>query len=157
MATKAVDLGYDRLIKKLKALDGHGVTVGIHEDAGDYEEGLTVAQVMAVHEFGTRDKRVPARPTLGPTFDANLEKYQRESIAASDRVAEAGISPSLALQRLALMIETDVKRAITDLRTPSLKPATIKAKGSDNPLIDTGRMRNSVEGRVTTTADQEDS
>ena len=144
---KIVDLGFKRIIKNTKGLDDYGISTGIHEDAGTYDGGITVAGVYAVHEFGTQDGRVPARSTLGPTMDANMDSYEADAVAITKRVQD-GSNPRQELQKLALRMETDVKKAITDLREPELKPATIARKGSDNPLIDTTRMRNSVQGRV---------
>lgn len=144
---KVIDLGYKRLVDNTERLEGVGLTVGIHEDASPYDGGLSVAQVYAVHEFGTRDKRIPARPTLGPTFDDNESEYVGLAAQIAIDVGD-GAMPEMLVQRLALKMEADVKRAITELREPANKPATIAAKGSDNPLIDTSRMRNSVQGRV---------
>jgi hypothetical protein len=38
----------------------------------------------------------------------------------------------------------DIQHEITVLRHPPNAPATIRAKGSSKPLIDTGEMRQSV-------------
>ena len=42
----------------------------------------------------------------------------------------------------------EVQERITDLREPPNAPRTIEAKGSDNPLIDTGFMQRSVSWEV---------
>ena len=41
-----------------------------------------------------------------------------------------------------------IQRSITTLRTPPNSAATIKAKGSSNPLIDTTFMHNSVDYKI---------
>jgi hypothetical protein len=40
--------------------------------------------------------------------------------------------------------QNDVRKAIRDLDSPPNAESTIKAKGSSNPLIDTGQMINSI-------------
>jgi len=42
-----------------------------------------------------------------------------------------------------------VKQQITDLRSPPNAQSTIERKGSSNPLIDTGLMRQTVTYKVT--------
>ena len=48
------------------------------------------------------------------------------------------------LNQLGIDGQQDVRREITALRSPANSQATINAKGSSNPLIDSGHMRQSV-------------
>jgi hypothetical protein len=52
------------------------------------------------------------------------------------------------LNKLGILAQGDIQQEITDLRDPPNAPATIKAKGSSNPLIDTGEMRSKVTWQV---------
>jgi hypothetical protein len=45
-------------------------------------------------------------------------------------------------------IASDFRRKITTLRSPPNAPSTVAKKGSSNPLIDTGAMRQSVRSRI---------
>jgi hypothetical protein len=51
------------------------------------------------------------------------------------------------------LAEGHVKQEITDLRTPPNAESTIRAKGSDNPLIDTGALRQSIRYVIDDSAD----
>lgn len=132
----------DQLRGELRALMPDGmVTVGIHEDAGfaetDYGD-LTMATLGAIHEFGTSD--IPMRPWLVP----GVEAATQEILDTIEEGIEEGRDPTQILNRVGLVAAGEVQMYITELRTPPNAPSTIAAKGSDNPLIDTGAMRRSV-------------
>ena len=52
------------------------------------------------------------------------------------------------LKLIGLEQEAETKKTLTDLRTPPNAPSTIKAKGSSNPLIDTGELRSKISSTV---------
>lgn len=172
MAVKDTDKGYKRIARNMKGIKGHLLTVGVHADAKPYTEGqsepINQAQIYAVHEFGSRDGKVPERATMRPTVDANREKYQRYLESQLAAIQDGKAPPKMVLGRLGAMVQADIKKAIVDLQTPPLADSTIEAKkrragttlapgqdikdvgGEDtgNPLVDTGQMLNSVTWKV---------
>ena len=52
------------------------------------------------------------------------------------------------LERMGQGIKGQVQQSINELREPPLAPSTIKAKGFDKPLIDTGYMLDRVDYNV---------
>lgn len=52
-----------------KEFGGQVAFVGVHKEAVNEESGESQANIAEVHEFGTKDKRVPARPYLRPSFN----------------------------------------------------------------------------------------
>ena len=52
------------------------------------------------------------------------------------------------MNHLGLRIQRDVQRTIRNLSDPPNSPITIHNKKSSNPLIDTGRLRQSVTYKV---------
>jgi phage gpG-like protein len=88
---------------------------------------------------------VPARPWLEPGVQSGtveIIQYVRTEIAKGstmDQVVEGvGIVAAGATQQF-----------MTDLKTPPNAASTIRKKGSDNPLIDTGALRASVTSTTT--------
>ncbi len=53
-----------------------------------------------------------------------------------------------ALGQLGAFFKGKVQKKMVDLSTPANAPSTIKAKGSSNPLIDTGFLRQSIKEKV---------
>lgn len=122
------------------------VTVGIHEEAGLHEgSDMTNAQVGAINEFGT--EHIPARPWLVPGVNSGNEEYLKiitEAVEKQEPLSEA-------LEKVGVVAAAKVQVYMTQLRTPPNAASTIKKKGSSNPLIDTGALRQSVTYKVTNT------
>ena len=160
----------------LKGLKGHSATVGVHGKAEPYQKGqegpVAQAQVYAVHEFGSKDGKIPERATMRPTVDAQREKYLKMMQMAID-AAHDGTPLEVGLGRLGALASADIKKAIVDLQTPELDPETVRRKkkragstlapgeknkaGTDadgneidtgNPLVDTKQMLGSITWEV---------
>ena len=80
--------------------------------------------------------------------ETDIRKYRERLDRMYDRVLQGKATVVASLTGFAEQVAGDVRRNITKLRTPPNAPATITKKGSSNPLIDTGTMRQSVRGRV---------
>ncbi|KAB1444286.1 hypothetical protein [Bordetella bronchiseptica] len=130
-----------REIDKLRT--SHYALVGIHEAAGiEPESELTVATLGAILHFG--NKHIPERPWLDKGAESGIKEYLdtiREGVAE-------GLDSKQIMARVGVEAEGAIKQYITDLDTPPNKPSTIRKKGSSNPLIDTGNMRESVTSTV---------
>lgn len=132
-----------------KAVGVKSVEVGFFSDAR-YSDGTPVTNVAAWNEFGTRTRNgqvdIPSRPFYRNSFD-ELEDNARATLKEAVDPATMVVSPDLA-EVIGLQSQEIVKSSIVRLRVPPNAPSTIRAKGSSNPLIDTGFMRNSVTYKV---------
>tara|TARA_R110000824_G_scaffold30668_7_gene100628 strand:+ start:4136 stop:4621 length:486 start_codon:yes stop_codon:yes gene_type:complete len=147
------DKGYKRIRENIAKLakasigDGPGVFVGVRADKdGDL---LTIA---AVNEFGSSDGHVPERSYLRSTIDKNRQDYITQIVKILD-AAYTGRTGSLStlhrgLSRLGAKAAGDVQKTMTALSSPANAPSTVERKGADNPLIDTGRLRQSIDFEV---------
>lgn len=120
------------------------VLVGVPKGAGAYEDGLTIATVAAVNNFGSADGRIPARPFLAPAVENGAPEYRRLVELMLPKVMSGEMEMQTLLAQMGQLAEGHVKQQITDLRTPPNAQSTIDKKGSDNPLIDTGALRQSI-------------
>lgn len=151
------ELEWEELIDSVEEVDGAYMDIGWHDDDTKHPDSeYTVAQIAAVHEFGSSIRFgrsggqriiVPERSMLRSTSDEQWSKWADRSEEALDRIAE-GVPVLKALTAVGELCASDVKRKITTLREPPLAPATIAKKGSSNPLIDTGFMRAEVHSRI---------
>lgn len=147
MSVKDTDKGYEAFKAALKRLarssDPH-ITVGIHADKGSDE-----VVKAASNEYGT--PTIPARPFLRPTIDANRDVYfNMLADGIGDVLDGKGSNIKTVFRKVAVRAVGDVKQAIRDVSTPPNAPSTVRRKGANNPLIDTGRMRASVDYKVET-------
>lgn len=145
------DLGYRALMRRLGELRDISVSVGVRggQLAGgavlvDGDDEDDIVEIAAVHEFGSRDGRIPERSFLRSTADENVRKYERLLERATERVV-AGAVPEFAFGLVGAVAVGDVQRKIAAGVPPPNAPSTMQRKGSSTPLVDTGRLRQSID------------
>jgi hypothetical protein len=139
------DLGLADILKEMDLLAGAAVNVGIQDDAGtDPESGKTIAEIAYYNEYGTQDGRIPARPAHRNAFDDNRAKLDSLQVRLIKGVADGKLSADRAAKIMGETHQGFVRRSIQTLSTPANADSTIAAKGSSNPLIDTGQTLQSV-------------
>ena len=120
------------------------VLVGVPEGAGSYEDGLTIATIAAVNNFGSADGRIPKREFLQPAIEEGAPVYRRLAEVMLPKVLSGEMEMRTLLEQLGDLAEGHVKLKIDEIRTPPNARSTIAKKGSDNPLIDEGTLRQSI-------------
>lgn len=125
----------------LNITGNHSLEVGFFANA-TYPSGEYVAQVAYWQEYGTI--RIPMRPF----FRNAVEKNNKKWFDTLEALIRQNVNETQALAKVGEVARGDIIKSITQFREPANKPSTIKAKGSSNPLIDTGLMRRSVTYRV---------
>lgn len=105
---------------------------------------LTLVEVATFNEFGTRDGRVPSRPFMAISAETGRR-------ALKHLVANGWVSVLRGRRRvedlpdlLGLKHVSQIQRTISDGVDPANADATIYAKGSSKPLINTGQLRQSI-------------
>lgn len=101
--------------------------------------GFKVLGVTEAHKI-----IIPARSYIRSTVDERETQYKNLTKQLLGRVIDGNLEKHGALELLGMRVEADIKRKLTTLRTPPNAPSTIRRKGSDNPLIDKGHLRNSI-------------
>lgn len=101
------------------------------------------AALAYIHDNGAPEANIPARPFMQPGIENAKDAIVKGMRRAGD-VALAGGEIEKDLTRVGLIAQSAIQEKITDGPFVPLKPATIKRKGSDRPLIDTGQMRRSI-------------
>jgi hypothetical protein len=149
--TREIDKGWDKIQRELKKLDKAFTKVGIQSDAGKSDDGKTdLVLIAATNEFGTdkagknKNVRIPERSFVRAAMDNNKKKINSFIAELIGKVEDGKITAIRAVGLLGEMGEGLIKRRMTTLRTPPNAQSTIDAKGSSNPLIDKGNLRNAV-------------
>ena len=146
MATKRIKGGrkLDAFLRKAKNAKGvREIEVGFYSTA-KYPDGTPVPAVAAFNEFGT--KNIPERPF----FRLSIPHIERDGLAYLKSVVdpETMVITRRMANKLGLIGQKEIRRSITALKSPPNAPRTISLKGSSNPLLDTGFMRQSVTWKV---------
>ena len=132
-----------RLLREAGKGGVSGVKVGFFSTAR-YEDGTPVAAVAAWNEFGT--VTIPERP-----FFRNALAESERSVG---RILKGGLDTKKMVvdERLAgrvgAYVAGQVMESISALKEPPNAPETVRRKGSSDPLLDTGTLRNSVDWEV---------
>ena len=151
VTAKVTTTGGEKLRRILRDAGKGGVSnveVGFF-DTARYPNGTPVAAVAAWNEFGTKrdgEQHIPERP------------FFRQAIAEMQdgivNILKAGIDPKVGVvdqqlaNRIGAYAQGQVQKSITKLDEPPNAPSTVAAKGSSNPLIDKGTMRQAVTWKV---------
>lgn len=120
---------------------GNKLEMGFFEEAV-YSNGIHAASVGKWMEFGTL--KIPMRPFLRPAVDKNIKRWT----AFLHSQLKGGADVELSLNRTGELARGDIVKSLTSVTSPPLAEATIKRKGSDKPLIDTGFLRASIDYKV---------
>ena len=132
-----------RLLREAGKGGVSGVKVGFFSTAR-YEDGTPVAAVAAWNEFGT--ETIPERP-----FFRNALAEAERSVG---RILQAGLDTKKMVVdeqlagRVGAHVQGKIRDSITALKEPPNAPETVRRKGSSDPLLDTGTLRNSVDWEV---------
>ena len=130
-----------KLQKILKELADKEVRVGFQQGKATEEDGTDVCDIAAWNELGTVN--MPSRPFLRMSVDDNSDKINA-FMSAQKRSIINGESAERILKKIGIFQKDLIQEKITEGSFAPNAPSTIKAKGSSKPLIDTGRMRQSV-------------
>lgn len=128
--------------------------VGWFESA-KYNDGTPVAYVATINEFGCPEKNIPARPTVRPTIAEQQGNWRRLAAQGAKAILAGRYTVAQVLEGIGLQAVGDIKKTISKLTSPALKESTVKNRlrrradrktigGLTKPLVDTGRMLNSL-------------
>lgn len=110
------------------------------------EDGVDMCDIAAWNELGT-SRGIPSRPFIRNTVDLHADDINKR-LDSCVKMIMKGKTAEEALKKMGLYLKQQVQKEITDGSFAPNSPATIKKKGSDHPLIDTGQLRNSVNFKI---------
>lgn len=143
------DLGYAAVIRQMSDLAGGArVVVGVRAENDEAVGDTNLATIATVHEFGSDAAGVPERSFLRSTVDEQASEIADRMTRGVKAATAPGGDARRELGKIGAYVAGEVRRKIVDLRDPENADSTIEAKGSDNPLIDTGRLRQSIDFEV---------
>lgn len=144
VTVRDIDRGWEKMLKAAKQLEQRPyIEVGLPGGTG-----ADVLLIGLVHEFGTVDSRIPERSWLRGAYDAHHAEWSKLGGQLLAKVVEGKLSVEKGLGLLGEKIVSDIKKHIKERIPPPLADATIEAKGSDIPLIDTAQFINSISYKV---------
>jgi hypothetical protein len=105
---------------------------------------VELAYVMGSHEFGRKDGHYPARPFMRPALQKCKEEVKKLQAMVGTKIIKGELSLPMGLAFIGNYIAERIKTELKSLKSPALKPSTIKAKGRSELLRDTDQALNSI-------------
>jgi len=147
-----------RFMKELRELAGLEVRIGYQtgqkvespSDDGKKDDGkkqVELAEIAMLNEFGTEGKyggeHIPSRPFMRDSVDKHIPAIEH-MLKAQEEAFLGGSTARQVLETVGIFQKDLIQTEIEQGEFVANAEATIKRKGSDKPLIDTGQMKNSV-------------
>lgn len=93
-----------------------------------YPNGIPVAYVASVHEFGWPAGNIPARLGMRSTAAEKQPEWRATAQRAAKGVVSGALTPAGAMDVIGLKAAGDLRKHITEVREPPLKVDTVKAR-----------------------------
>ena len=142
-------------LKKLLKVAGEKqrVKVGILEGTGVHpnSNGALISEIAFWNEFGTHEETIeaiPARPFLRPGIRDAHDIIRKIYVEGFKALVRGDISVTRFNSLIGMAGANEVRKKITAVGSPKNAPSTIKQKGSSNPLVDTGALRQHITWRI---------
>ena len=139
------DLGYNRIMRDLERLDGMEVVAGMLRDSGKASNGASYVDIATWNEYGTG--HIPSRPFIRISADTNKAAWEKMAQQCVNGVID-GDSPRDAAQVVGHRMVEDIRKVSGSPELTANAPSTVKKKGRNEPLVDSGEMRRRVNFRI---------
>lgn len=137
--TTAAGKKFEKMLKELSSLE---VRIGFQKGKASEDDGTDICDVAAWNELGTVN--MPSRPFLRKSVDEN-EGVINSFFQSQKKDIVSGSSAEQVLKEIGIFQKDLIQEKITSGSFAPNAASTIRKKGSSKPLIDTGRMRQSVD------------
>lgn len=134
----------------LKNLDGKVTKVGWFEKS-KYENGIQVAAVAAIQEFGLLSRNIPPRPFMRPTIINKKQEWKKIAELGAKSVINGNKNISDIMEALGLKAASDIRKTISSIWSPALAEKTILARLSRSSKLSKikGRLTEKSIGNIT--------
>lgn len=137
-----------KIIRRIKKVNGGelavGIPVGSQGSSAKYPDGTPLLLVAAVNNFGSPSRNIPARAFMslsaGPMIEATAPIAEKLAKLINSGKATA----EQVLEKMGPFAVGAMQETIEGISDPPNAESTIKAKGSSNPLEDTGLLVQSI-------------
>jgi len=151
--TDEKDRGWNKIKKMLsRNVNGKAASVGWQgSEAGQDHDGTTNVELAAVHEFGSKDGKIPERKLMRATLEQHAEKYSKEEAEILKKALEGKDIDGLLLL-LGEMFKADMfetvnghkLRQIADWADSTKARKEQQGKSGDPILRDTGQLMDAI-------------
>lgn len=124
-------MDFSRVIAKLNRIpdEFHGMQAEAGWlESSQYEDGTKAAYVAAIQEYGAPEKNIPPRPFMRPAVEENKEYWADQLKNGVKAVSSGAMDAGMVMDAIGQRMANDVQHAITQVVSPPLKDATVRAR-----------------------------
>jgi hypothetical protein len=143
----------DAILKRVQQSIDDQVRVGIFAESV-YPDGIPVAQVAKWNDLGIvhpiSHNTIPPRPfiTVGTRDMFRSAKFKKLYISMIRQILSGKITVKGAYEKIGSTAALELKSIIDSWSTPPNSAYTVSEKGFDDPLVWTGRMKDSIKHKL---------
>lgn len=139
-----------QILREISKISGSYVSVGVHESARPYEDKSSVQMVATVQEYGSTNTPhpIPERSYMRSTEEESRSEMNDKMKSDLPLIALGQKTVKKSLSEVGFVMKERVKSKIEQISSPRNAESTVKAKGFNNPLIDTRHLKNSIDYEV---------
>lgn len=145
------DNGLFKTLNQLKKFKNAKIKLGIFGDGGTYEDGSTVIDAATINHFGLviDNLSIPSRPFLTNLLINYVEDINILFLEKIGLVIDGKINAQVALEQIGeRLVELCKKQIESDRPFAPNSPVTIAKKGSNTPLIDSGKLLEAISYKI---------
>lgn len=131
----------DDILAAVRELGARDVKVGFPEKTGSRGDELNNPTLAYIHEYGAPEAGIPERPFLVVGVESALPAVTKIMRDGAKAALTGRNTANQTLNTVGLVAQGAVQKKIVDGPFVPNTPETIRRKGSDRPLIDTGALR----------------
>lgn len=141
--------GGDKLAGRLQQImekyaRNKSVLVGLPAGSGTSKDGIPLAVIGAIQEYGSADGHIPERSFLRVPLRQNEDALKGMFRKLMKQVTAGEVTMYSAMDQVGARAAGLSKEAIESGIAPANAPSTIKRKGSATPLVDTGALSQAI-------------
>ena len=137
----------NNIFQGIKNLKNIHILTGWGEQA-KYDKNLSIGYVMYLNNQGYKNKDtnfiIPSRPFMNNCITKNYIKWKQTTIHLLHNLITKNLKFDNIVAQIKMIMIGDLKQSIKDMNTPPNAPYTIKKKGFNKPLVDTGVALSSI-------------
>lgn len=146
------DQGFEKIIENLHELSFNDIDVGFFDGHMSADGTMTMAELAGLQMNGTTDGLgIPKRDFMSECAIVNEDLVAKELTSVAKKAIDGSNNVKGLLKEVGEEYSQLMKDSIDDFSTPKNTKYTIQHKTfvkEDNPLVDTGEMRDGIEFRV---------
>lgn len=146
-----------RFLSEIDELKKMHVKIGFQrgdvQEEDDSGNAVDLCDIALYNELGTSN--APSRPFMRDAIDKHKDEIDKFLDAQFGLLANGKTDAETMMQSIGVFLKGIVQREMVEGDFVPNAPSTIRRKHSDKPLIDTGRMRQSVNFVITKKEDND--